>query len=678
MRDLEQVRPPRYVAVQAFLPATPEVGSLLEELARRLTALTGAAVTVGYGPRFLHSTGQLHKGGTPGGWFLQLVDRPATDLPVPETDHTYGRIVAAQADGDFQALIEAGRDVRRVDLGRGSAGRAGRAGGGLVVMTHRPAAETVQIEPNLVILFGATGDLARRSLLPALYRLLRRREFADKLHVLGVATKSLDDDGFRRLARDAVVAAGLDRTEVEEWCGRNLSYQPVGEGYEALARRVQEVERQHDLPGNRAFYLAVPPQVFEETVEGIAGAGLHRSGGWVRIVVEKPFGTDLESARRLNRLLHRHFDESQIYRIDHFLAKETVQNLLVFRFANPLFESAWNRDRVQAVQITVAEDIGIGDRAGYFDKAGTLRDMVQNHLAQLLTLVAMEPPVRFEPDDIRNEKVKVLRAIRPLEPGDVVRGRYGPGMVDGEAVVGYLEEPGVPSDSTTETYAAVRFEIDNWRWRGVPFLARTGKRMARRLTQIVVVFREPPVGLFSAHGGQVRGNELYITLQPDEGFDLLFDVKTPGEGGGDPHPVAQLPLRRRLRSAPRRLRDAAGRHPGRRPDTVRPGRRGGGGLADPRPRPRPEDRPRLLSRRHLGSRLGRPARSGGGGSLAGPRPRLDVFLGGPAVCRQMAGGGVEGNLLQFGGQRVVPAVEKCEQRYHRHDLHRLGEGVVPE
>jgi|FLYL01.1.fsa_nt_gi glucose-6-phosphate 1-dehydrogenase len=397
-------------------------------------------------------------------------------------------------------------------------------------MSHRPAAETVQIEPNLVILFGATGDLARRSLLPALYRLLRRREFSDKLHVLGVATKPLDDDGFRRLARDAVVDAGLDRTEVEEWCGRNLSYQPVGEGYEALARRVQEVERRHDLPGNRAFYLAVPPQVFEETVEGIAGAGLHRSGGWVRIVVEKPFGTDLESARRLNRLLHRHFDESQIYRIDHFLAKETVQNLLVFRFANPLFESAWNRDRVQAVQITVAEDIGIGDRAGYFDEAGTLRDMVQNHLAQLLTLVAMEPPVRFEPDDIRNEKVKVLRAIRPLEPGDVVRGRYGPGTVDGEAVAGYLEEPGVPSDSTTETYAAVRFEIDNWRWRGVPFLARTGKRMARRLTQIVVVFREPPVGLFSAHGGQVRGNELYITLQPDEGFDLLFDVKTPGEG----------------------------------------------------------------------------------------------------------------------------------------------------
>lgn len=397
-------------------------------------------------------------------------------------------------------------------------------------MTHRPAAETVDIQPNLLVLFGATGDLARRSLLPALYGLLRRREFGDSLHVLGVATRDMNDAEFRAMARDAIVASGMDRREVESWCGLNLSYQPVAEGYPALAERIAELERRHGLPGNRAFYLAIPPQVFERTVEGIAEVGLHRSAGWTRIVVEKPFGTDPGSAQRLNRLLHRYFDESQIYRIDHFLAKETVQNLLVFRFANPLFETAWNRDRVESVQITVAESIGIGERAGYFDRAGIIRDMVQNHIAQLLTLVAMEPPVRFVADDIRNEKVKVLRAIPPLRSEDVVKGQYGAGEVDGTPVVGYREEEGVPDDSVTETFAALRFEVDNWRWRGVPFLVRTGKRMARRLTQIVIRFREPPVRLFAGDGGMLKGNELYITLQPDEGFDLLFDVKTPGEG----------------------------------------------------------------------------------------------------------------------------------------------------
>jgi glucose-6-phosphate 1-dehydrogenase len=282
------------------------------------------------------------------------------------------------------------------------------------------------------------------------------------------------------------------------------------------------------------FYLALPPGLFAEAIEGLGRAGLAAGPGWTRLVVEKPFGTDLASARGLNELVHHWFGESQVYRIDHYLGKETVQNLLVFRFTNPLFERAWNRDRVRCVEITVAEDLGIGTRAGFYDDAGALRDIVQNHLAQVLTLVAMDPPVRFAADDIRNKKVEVLRAITPVAPDEVVFGQYTAGTVGGEPVAGYRDEPGVDPESTTETAVAMRLGIDSWRWEGVPFYIRTGKRFPRRLTRIVVRFQEAPVCLFHGEPDDCHAepNILVITLQPEEGFDLLFDVKEPKEATG--------------------------------------------------------------------------------------------------------------------------------------------------
>lgn len=394
-----------------------------------------------------------------------------------------------------------------------------------------PAAVTVEIEPHLLVLFGGTGDLARRMLIPALYSLMKRRDFSDTTRVLAVATSQLTDEEYRDLAREALVASGVDSDEAASWCGSIFSYQSVKDGFDRLRERIEVIEAEAGLPGNRAFYLAIPPSVFDDTVEGLASEGLNSSQGWTRVVVEKPFGTDAESSRRLNQTLHEWFDESQIYRIDHFLAKETVQNILVFRFANPIFESSWNRDRIDSVEITVAETLGLEGRAGYFDDAGLIRDMVQNHLFQIMTLMAMEPPVRLEAGAIRDEKVKVLRSIYPLRHDDVVRARYTAGEVDGEKVPGYLEEDGIASDSTTESYAALRIDIDNWRWRGVPFYLRAGKRLPERLTQVVVRFKQPPVYLFDGEGAcRVHANLMYITLQPDEGFDLMFDVKVPGEG----------------------------------------------------------------------------------------------------------------------------------------------------
>jgi glucose-6-phosphate 1-dehydrogenase len=398
-------------------------------------------------------------------------------------------------------------------------------------MSHRPAVETIGIDPHLIVLFGGTGDLARRKLMPALYRMLERRNFADSTHVLAVATSDLTDDQYRRVVRESLHATGLSDAEVDRWCFECLSFQRITEGFDGLAARIEEIERDHHLPGNRAFYLAVPPAAVEPTVAGLAGAGLTRAPGWLRVVVEKPFGYDLASARELNLMLHEWFDESQIFRIDHYLAKETVQNLLAFRFANPLFESAWNRDRVESVSIEVSETLGLEGRARYFERAGIIRDMVQNHLLQILTLVAMEPPVRMEADAIRDEKVKVLRAIYPVTPSAVTRGRYAAGSVAGSPVVGYLDEDGVPETSTTETFASIRIDVDNWRWRGVPFTVRAGKRLAERTTRVVVRYKAPPVALFDGgRAGTPHANVLYITLQPDEGFELTFDVKTPGEG----------------------------------------------------------------------------------------------------------------------------------------------------
>jgi glucose-6-phosphate 1-dehydrogenase len=392
------------------------------------------------------------------------------------------------------------------------------------------------VEPHIFVIFGATGDLMQRSLLPALLNLARRGHLRKNSVIIGTArTTQYDDAGFRKLAQESFAKAGIKLDpDMARWCEECLFYQSIGEekleDFAALAERIKCLERDFGLPGNRVFYLSLPPMAFPSTIEMLGEVGLSKSPGWTRLVIEKPFGRDLESARALNHLVHRNFDESQIYRIDHYLGKETVQNLLVFRFANPIFESLWNRDRIHSVQITVAEELGIGKRAGYYDRAGALRDMVQNHLTQLLTLVAMEVPVAFDSDSIRFEKVKVLKAIAPIMDENVVLGQYARGTVGGKDLPGYLDEPGVPGDSRTETFVALQIDIANWRWHGVPFYIRTGKRLPNRITQIIINFKRAPVSIFDPVGRcDMHFNSLNMMLQPDEGFDLCFDVKALGE-----------------------------------------------------------------------------------------------------------------------------------------------------
>jgi len=397
-------------------------------------------------------------------------------------------------------------------------------------MDNRP------VEPHIFVIFGATGDLMQRSLLPALLNLARRGHVRSESVILGTARSAqYNDTSFRQLARESFAKAGITLDpDMVRWCDQCLFYQSIGdeklEDFSALAERIKALERGLHLPGNRVFYLALPPIAFPATIEKLGEVGLNRSPGWTKLVVEKPFGRDLESARALNQLIHRNFDESQIYRIDHYLGKETVQNLLVFRFANPIFESLWNRDRIHSVQITVAEELGIGKRAGYYDRAGALRDMVQNHLTQLLTLVAMEVPVAFDSDSIRFEKIKVLRAIAPVMDDQVVLGQYAQGSMNGKRVPGYLEEPGVPDNSRTETFVAMQIDIANWRWHGVPFYVRTGKRLPERITHIIINFKRAPVSIFDPTGRcDMHFNSLNMMLQPDEGFDLCFEMKALGE-----------------------------------------------------------------------------------------------------------------------------------------------------
>jgi glucose-6-phosphate 1-dehydrogenase len=403
--------------------------------------------------------------------------------------------------------------------------------------------ERLPVHPTAIVIFGATGDLARRKLLPAFYNLAHDGALPERFELIGFARGDLDDDGFRAMAAGAI--RSFSRRVPDEAVLAELLRHAVfvaggfdePEAYDALHASLAERDQAAGLTLNRAFYLATAPTFFATIVEQLGERRLHcPEGAEARVVVEKPFGRTLEEARELNRRVLSVFEERQVFRIDHYLGKETVQNLLALRFANHLFEPIWNGHYVDCVQITAAEDVGVGSRAGYYDQAGALRDLVQNHMLQLLCHIAMEPPVRLEADAVRNEKVKVLLGIRPPAPDEVpetaVRAQYGAGEVGGMPVPGYLEEPGVPPGSRTETYAALRLEVDNWRWAGVPFYLRTGKRLARKLTEIAVILKPVPHLLFQPQGSiGVQPNKLILTVQPAEGVSVSLAAKIPGVGG---------------------------------------------------------------------------------------------------------------------------------------------------
>nr|WP_051935601.1 glucose-6-phosphate dehydrogenase [Deinococcus sp. YIM 77859] len=393
-------------------------------------------------------------------------------------------------------------------------------------------------EPATLVIFGATGDLAKRKLLPAVFGLWQDGLLGSAFHIVGVGRQEMTDEQFGEFVLEALQHS-KETDEIQPGSlqkFRDLLYYEFGDFSEdeVYSRVQQELDRAGQAHGGRKnalFYLSTPPSLFEPISTGLGRVGLaDQSEGWRRIIVEKPFGRDLASARELNAALHRVWDESQIYRIDHYLGKETVQNLMAIRFGNAIFEPLWNRSYVDHVQITAAEDLGLEGRAGYYEEAGAVRDMLQNHLMQLFTLTAMEPPAAFDADAIRDEKVKVLRAVRPIPPERVpdvaVRGQYGPGTLYGERVPGYREEPGVKPGSSTPTYVAVKLEVDNWRWQGVPFFLRTGKRLPKKVTEIAVVFKRPPLGMFP---GGLERNVLAFRIQPDEGVSLKFSSKSPGQ-----------------------------------------------------------------------------------------------------------------------------------------------------
>ncbi len=398
------------------------------------------------------------------------------------------------------------------------------------------------IPPALMVVFGASGDLARRKLIPSLYSLARQKLLPPGFALLGYARTAYSDDEFRRLALASLrefASDGFDEVVWEE-LAQGIFYQQGAyddaAGFERLQKRIEELDAARNQDGNHLFYLATPPNVFQPITSHLAAQGIARSvnGGWTRVIIEKPFGHDLKSAQELNEHLLGVFTEDQIYRIDHYLGKETVQNILVFRFGNGIFEPIWNRNFVDHVQITVSETLDIGDRGGYYDRSGALRDMVQNHMMQLVALTAMEPPVAFDPKSVRDQKVNALRAIRPLNPQQVdhwaVRAQYGGGIVNGRKTQSYLLVDEVAPDSITETFVAWKLELDNWRWNGVPFYLRTGKALADKLTEVHIVFRKPPLMLFEQMGDSlhVPSNVLSLRIQPDESIYLTFDAKRPG------------------------------------------------------------------------------------------------------------------------------------------------------
>ena len=397
-------------------------------------------------------------------------------------------------------------------------------------------------DPALMVIFGATGDLSGRKLLPALYNLAKQRSLPVGFAVVGAAIDDLTDDAFRKHASDKIHEFSRTQPIDERMLKAFLDsvfYTKVDFGklddFKALGRRLDDLDGTRHIPGNRIYYCATPPPTYSTIANQLLGASLSAGDGYRRIVVEKPFGSDLKSARDLTETLHKAFPEDAVYRIDHYLGKETVQNILAFRFANSIFEPVWNTNLIDSVQITVAEEIGIESRGAYYDKAGALRDIVQNHALQLLTLTCMEPPLAFEATAVRDEKVKVLRSIRPITPDDVdsnsVRGQYAEGWVLGEHVAGYRDEKNVAANSQTETFAALRLFVDNWRWAGVPFYIRAGKRMPKRVTEIRVQFKRPPHLTFGRKAMQeVDPNAITLRIQPEEGISLKFGAKVPSAG----------------------------------------------------------------------------------------------------------------------------------------------------
>jgi glucose-6-phosphate 1-dehydrogenase len=379
--------------------------------------------------------------------------------------------------------------------------------------------------PQIIVLFGASGDLAKKKVLPALYNLFVEGSLPERYAIVGFAMSDWDDDAFRSHARDAVKE--FSRTGVDEDAfsrfAETLSFVSGGfddvQAVEKLGERLEKIDGETGCDGGRLYYLATPPQFFATIAEALGKIG--QATPQSSLVIEKPFGRDLDSARELTQQIHTVFEESRVFRIDHYLGKETVQNLVVFRFANSLWERVWNSDAIDSIQLTVAETIGVEGRAGYYESAGAIRDLLQNHMLQVMAFVLMDPPRSLEPEAFRDEKVKLLKAVRPLDPSEVVRGQYE----------GYLEEPGVNVGSTTETYVACRLHIENWRWDGVPVFLRHGKKLARRATEITIRFKDAPRYLYDDFGAeQLTADHLTIAVQPDEGISLAFQAKEPGPG----------------------------------------------------------------------------------------------------------------------------------------------------
>jgi glucose-6-phosphate 1-dehydrogenase len=409
----------------------------------------------------------------------------------------------------------------------------------VAVTEENPLLEGLQVrrtpDPCALTIFGASGDLTKKKLMPALYSLAFRRLLPSKFAVVGVARTEESDDDFRERMKEAVQEYARDEFRDEIW-------EPLAEGMryvatdfsdersaDEVARVLSEFDEERGTSGNRVYYLAIPPSVFPMVVDAL---GRRRSAeGWTRLIIEKPFGHDLESARELTAAIQEHFTEDEVFRIDHYLGKETVQNMLALRFANGIFEPIWNRQFIDHVQMTVAESIGIEGRAGYYEQSGAVRDIFQNHLLQLLAITAMEPPIDFTAESVRNEKVKVLRSLHTPGPKSVVRGQYGRGFVEGEEVPAYREEQGVAPDSMTETYVAAKLYVDNWRWADTPFYVRMGKRLARRETTIAIQFKRAPHPPFEETTSDgLRPNVLLVHIQPDEGVSLAIGAKVPGLG----------------------------------------------------------------------------------------------------------------------------------------------------